>query len=238
MVTLLSNFMALDNNITELSHIKTNIMLGFPIDDLNDMKSSSLILRDLPFHFFCKNCEGKYIGCNDTCAKSIGYQRGEDMLGTTDFDHYPYQEASILRKNDLAVLNNGKIKFLAEKIILKNGQLYEIWSYRWPLFKKTTGIIGLIVIAFLLNKITILGSDKKPNTFSSCRQSECLYYLVKGMSAKRIAQTLNISPRTVEHHLEAMKAKLNCFSQEDLIAKAWSLPWMKERLVMEMQCSG
>lgn len=53
----------------------------------------------------------------------------------------------------------------------------------------------------------------------SRRHKECLYYLTKGMTFKQIARILNLSPRTIEHHIEYVKIKLGCFSRTQLIEK-------------------
>jgi len=62
------------------------------------------------------------------------------------------------------------------------------------------------------------------------RQEECLYYLAQGKTAKEIAIILNLSNRTVEHHLDAVKLKYCCTSRSDLISKALKLPFIKNRL--------
>jgi len=50
------------------------------------------------------------------------------------------------------------------------------------------------------------------------RERECCYYVVQAMTSKQIAQQLNISYRTVEKHIESIKAKLSCKSRSELIA--------------------
>lgn len=55
------------------------------------------------------------------------------------------------------------------------------------------------------------------------REIDILAYLLGGRSAKRIASFLDISPRTVEHHIRNIMMKLECHSQEkikDLIQKS------------------
>ncbi len=63
------------------------------------------------------------------------------------------------------------------------------------------------------------------------RQLDCVYYLVKGMTFKQIGKELNLSPRTVEHYIENIKVKFDCFSRFDLITKALQLPVIKEKLL-------
>ena|SRR3990167_5952894 len=51
------------------------------------------------------------------------------------------------------------------------------------------------------------------------RETECLFYLSSGQSAKRIARTLAIAPRTVDVHIENIKRKLACRTRIELISK-------------------
>ncbi len=62
------------------------------------------------------------------------------------------------------------------------------------------------------------------------RQADCLYYLVNGMSIKQIAKRLILSPRTVEHYLEAVKMKMGCESRVELFEKARQLKVIREKL--------
>lgn len=51
----------------------------------------------------------------------------------------------------------------------------------------------------------------------SKRESQCLALLQKGYSAKLTADTLHISQRTVEGHLQRIYEKLGCHSKDELI---------------------
>jgi DNA-binding CsgD family transcriptional regulator len=77
----------------------------------------------------------------------------------------------------------------------------------------------------LLNKC-----NTKPQL--SDRQLDCLYYLVKGMTIKEIAKEMSLSPRTVEHYLEAIKIKLNSHSRVDLFEKAMCMKIIRERIIL------
>lgn len=98
---------------------------------------------------------------------------------------------------------------------------------------------------FRLNESTTIGSSdatraielinfKSPDYISlnklSKRQIDCLYCLVQGMRIKEIAKSLSISPRTVEHYIDMVKAKLNCNSRFELIEKALKMKIIRERL--------
>lgn len=86
---------------------------------------------------------------------------------------------------------------------------------------------SLLEISHLLLKSDISGNscyysvgnvDNK--TLLTNRESECLFYIIRGKSAKSIARILNISFRTVEVYLEKLKTKFNCKTKSDLIDQA------------------
>lgn len=61
------------------------------------------------------------------------------------------------------------------------------------------------------------------NTYASInttpREMECLFFMLRGNTAKKIASMLNLSPKTVESHIENIKHKARCSSREQLIEK-------------------
>lgn len=66
-----------------------------------------------------------------------------------------------------------------------------------------------------LNQIGI----KPPENPLTKKEIAIVKYFLKGLSAPKIANELIISSRTVEHHLERIKDKLNCFTKAELIQK-------------------
>ena len=71
---------------------------------------------------------------------------------------------------------------------------------------------------------------KSKSSLLTNQQSECLYHLVRGRPIREIAKQMDLSPRTVEHYLEAVKSKLNCKTRSELIEKALQMPFIKTRL--------
>jgi DNA-binding CsgD family transcriptional regulator len=76
-------------------------------------------------------------------------------------------------------------------------------------------------------KAGLLPGSKKNNyekiltgTLFTKRENEVLFHLVQGKTAREISILLNISTRTVEHHIENMKAKSDSKSKSELIEKA------------------
>lgn len=194
------------------------------------------VLKNLPFHMYWKDYNGLYLGCNDTQAKSDGMQSGTQLLAKTDFDACLEENAEELRQNDLEVMRTKQSKFIPEKSTLKNGTSYHGWSYKWPLFSKKNKVIGLLGISFnnlICTPAPIIQAQKHKNGTPTTREKECLYYLAKGYAIKSIGKTLNISHRTVQHHIDSAKEKMHCNSREQLIAKTWQINDIKQRLNQE-----
>lgn len=53
----------------------------------------------------------------------------------------------------------------------------------------------------------------------STRELQCIFYLLNGDTAKKIAENMNITPKTAESYLESIKTKLNCQTKSELIRK-------------------
>jgi DNA-binding CsgD family transcriptional regulator len=54
----------------------------------------------------------------------------------------------------------------------------------------------------------------------SRRQTECLFYLIRGKTGNEIAALLTIKSRTVEYHLEEIKCKMGVSTKSELIEHA------------------
>lgn len=68
--------------------------------------------------------------------------------------------------------------------------------------------------------------DNNSSSLLTARQSECMFFLLRGKTAKEIARILNLSFRTVEGHIEGIKYKLVCSTKSELISKAIAEEYM------------
>ncbi|KTC97511.1 transcriptional regulator LuxR [Legionella geestiana] len=68
--------------------------------------------------------------------------------------------------------------------------------------------------------------DEYPELHLSERETECFFYLLRGHSAKSIANMLSLSVRTIEYYFENIKNKFNCYSKSELVEKAFSLGYL------------
>jgi DNA-binding CsgD family transcriptional regulator len=84
---------------------------------------------------------------------------------------------------------------------------------------------------WLQNELTTLFLDEQVRL--THRELACCYYLIQGFSLKAIANKLQISPRTVETHLNHTKIKTNCQTKNLLIQYLHPKRWMLDSLFMD-----
>ena len=201
-------------------------ILNLAHSDLSNLEIDSL--DGLPCHSYLKKKNGLYISCSDEQAMAVGLEKRDDLINLTDADVLGADEAAGFRENDNKVILTERPLITLEKFTWHDGRKVEATSIKTPLrrknSKKVIGVAGVSILKFQ--------SIIPPENFLSLtnRQLDCLYYLAKGFSIKQIASAMRLSPRTVEHHLEAIKIKLDCRLRSDLVAMAMLIPSIRDRL--------
>jgi DNA-binding CsgD family transcriptional regulator len=180
---------------------------------------------DLSFGIFSKDLKGKYLFSNHFAANVAGFTAGNELQGLTDFDLPWSKECNIMRENDDRVKAEGKALSLIEQGTIHTGHLCRNACLKAPLRGHSKKIIGIIAISFILEEVKPVDA-LFPEL--SKQQIKCLYHLAQGMTMKQIGYTLGLSPKTVEHYLDAVKAKLNCQSRSELIGLAINLGILKQ----------
>jgi DNA-binding CsgD family transcriptional regulator len=192
-----------------------------------------------------KDNHSNFINFSQDFAKLLGWKSDDQWFGKTDHD-IPCEVAKFADefvKMDRMVIETGK------KMVALDIQNYctgwnALLVEKNPLKDKSDKIVGLYSTCInvsdinpfryyfrlhqfdnkLHNIITkpasyILTNSHSPLPLTE-KQENCLFLLVRGKTIKQIAKLLNISPRTVECHLDLMKIKLNCSSKAEVIEKA------------------
>lgn len=77
----------------------------------------------------------------------------------------------------------------------------------------------LLIAASSLNETRHITSELQ--SMLSKRENDVLTHLAHGKTAKQIGMQLDISRRTVEHHIANIKYKTNCNSRSEIINKYW-----------------
>lgn len=184
------------------------------ISQINQLDNLGGCLNGIPFLLFVKDLNGNYLHANHVKLDYFGLKKENEILGSTDFDLcMTHNQAIQVRDNDKKVIKAGKACSFLETATVVSGETLQCISHKSPLRTRMNKIIGMVCAAFVLPD----KPNKKHFPVLSERQNECLNLLAYGMTIKEIAREMQLSPRTVEHYLEVVKAKLNCDSRSDLI---------------------
>ena len=212
-----------------------------------------MTLEDANIDVYWKDTDGSYLGINDQFLHMIGVHSYDEVIGKSDSDLLWKEHSALLIKNDNEVMRTGQSKIYLEGGKIYTGETYPFLSLKKPLFSNLGKIIGIFGISILVEEKENTASALKrlswildpfninhhqmippcaeplsPNLTS--QQFKCLLHLVKGMTIKQIATELTLSPKTVEHYLDAVKIKLNCHSRSELIGAALKITEIRAAL--------
>jgi len=189
---------------------------------------------DYPCNVYFLNSESVIENINESSVEICGYDSIADAMGRSVHDLLAPKDAIISINDDKEVLSTKRIKLYEHSMEVLGLSSMNCFSVKVPVFNKSNHIVGVfgctVVIGLqpltqtlqLINKIGLLRSTYTNNKLNdasifSNRETEVLQQLVRGKSAKQIADCLYISKRTVEHHIENMKIKAQCSSKYELI---------------------
>ncbi len=205
----------------------------------------------LPGYFLLKDLQSCFLMASTKTAKMVGFRNIEDMIGLTDYD-IKCEAVSLahhFQQQDKEVINNSKLVFLAylhfsnewkimlhEKSILTNNTnhnigiccyLTDITDYRLVDFTRfLVEFDRKHCLQACQDQFTYVLNRSYFDLSLPPRQSECLFFLLRGKSIKTIARILDLSPRTVESYIESIKIRLDCRTKAELIELAWQKGYM------------
>lgn len=181
---------------------------------------------NVPFHVYWKDVDGKYVHCNELQARDAGFTKIEDMLGKTDLDLPGLSNndaLSFIRNDEKIIKTNSPQIFIEPFSILPKRKVVAI-SHKVPFRMHTKKIMGIMGFSPIfeqnanLNSI-LLSLDLVNHYHLTKMELQIVNYLIRGKTAKMIANLLGSSVRTVEHHLKNIKLKVGVSSKPDLIEK-------------------
>lgn len=166
-------------------------------------------------------------------ASSAGLAHPNQIIGKSDRD-MPWAEthAELYRQGDCEVLDGIPKHNVIETQLKADGKLASIKLSKVALLDKNGQKIGVIGNYMEISSVEYTGQYQfgKNNLSLTKKQADCLLHLIRGMSFKQIGMEMGLSSRTVQHHLEAIRHKLNCDSKTALIKKALTFDFIKNRL--------
>ncbi|MBU0879022.1 MAG: HD domain-containing protein [Candidatus Omnitrophica bacterium] len=145
------------------------------------------LLDNIPDAVYFKDLSNSIIRANKFYVKGMGLDIKE-IIGKTDFDFFPYDQAKQMFEDDKSVLATGRpIVGKIERTLLPNGTWNQVITTKIPMYDKTGKSIGTMGITrdmttyanlereritMLINALTILGKAlelRDPYTFSHTR---------------------------------------------------------------------
>ncbi|BCA95648.1 hypothetical protein TUM19329_20090 [Legionella antarctica] len=176
-------------------------------------------------HVYWKNNHGLYQWCNLVQAQSAHLEKPADVVNLSVYDLFEEQTADVLDKADNKVIDSDERLLLTEEGTTLDGQFLRSISVKQPLKDEHGEIYGLIGLSTIINNVSYLKEQfqiRAKKSGLSLKQTECLYWLMRGLTAKQTADILHMSKRTIESYLTIVKDKLFCTSKQDLIKIAFS----------------
>ncbi len=189
-----------------------------PCEELANHLNS--MYNQLPVNAFLCNRDGIYLWCNKFQAKMARLESAESVFGKTIFDFIPEDVATQVWTDDCLVMEQNRTMTFHENGITQDGEFYKTAVTKTPVRNSQDEVVGMIGMAIVLlnrkpSEVEVI--SKLQDKGLTERESQCLFVLSKGKTAKEIAIRLDLSPRTVEKHIENIKNKLDCYRRSQLI---------------------
>lgn len=216
----------------------------------SEITTALSVFNALPDYVCWKNLNLEYVMLNDLTARLFGFRSSTiSFQGITDFDLNcdAATLADEFRQDDQSVLDTGKDLTIIDYCRYQDAQ-WKLLFGRKSLLTDSKGkakgiysrflevteipilrmIHGLHTIdqerlgtkANALGQVNYIIKERFDDFGLSVRESEVLFFLIRGKTAKEIARAINLSFRTVEKHLDRIKTKMHCRTRSQLIEKA------------------
>jgi DNA-binding CsgD family transcriptional regulator len=195
-------------------------------------------INTFSFNTYFLNTDSTILKINEKTAETMGFDSPHEAVGKNMFDISPADNAKSIVHTDQDIVKLNQLKIVEDLVIRNDGINHSFLTVKAPWYNEEDKIIGIFGCSILLagssfvealKQISELGlltpSPILKNDFPlsyphlTPREHDCLYYFVRGKSAKDISLLLSRSQRTIEKHLENIKNKMNVTSKSELIDK-------------------
>lgn len=206
--------------------------------------AANTILQQMPGSIVWKDVNSVYLGGNLAVAKNCGYRYAEDLAGLTDYDIKckAAEQADTYIQKDTKVMQENLIYRDIGVDHYADNTLKVLYATKKSLKDKHNQVVGIITMMQEITHPRLLSgffravdfeentTQPKPGLYELCetypnfnltkKETTIFYYLLKGKTAKETARILTLSPRTVEHHINTIKYKMQCCNKSQLFEKA------------------
>jgi DNA-binding CsgD family transcriptional regulator len=202
---------------------------------------------DLNCCVYFGNVESQVQKINDPDAALIGCSSTNEAIGKDAYSFIAKENAAKAIRQDVEALSKNEAIVVEDTYIWENKPSQSFIGIKAPWYDTENRIIGVFGFCLELmlgeqpirdflgavSQMSMLTTDKIfpgtnntllgfqiDDTYLSKREVEVLKQVALGKSARVVGAILGISQRTVESHLENIKAKLNVYSKAELVDKA------------------
>ena len=209
----------------------------------HELAQITAVMDHMPGYFILKDLNSIYISASKKAVKLLGFDRCDQMEGIQDYDLRckASEDANVFIQQDNVVKSSALPLSVIGVHTYINEEIKTLLINKYLIFNKHANPIAIGCYCVELNKNIMNGiadissgrTVKKYNVTEnyylnadyedvslSQRQSQCLFYLIRGKSTPMIASILGLSPRTIESYVEEIKNKMGCTKKSELIEKA------------------
>jgi DNA-binding CsgD family transcriptional regulator len=170
-----------------------------------------------------KDTNLRYLGCNANLSATHNMLSADEIIGLTDSDlpGLTRKNCELYYETDRLALAGNTIN----KLHVNNQSLHLITKK--PFFDSDNKIAGIIYHCQLVDDVNLCQQLQPIVTVVplnsvrlSAREQQCLQHLVKGKTAKWIADKLGLSKRTIESYIDNIKSKMGCVNKAELLVAA------------------
>ncbi len=213
---------------------------------INLTPNTIAMLNQLPGYYLLKSTDSTFCFATRNIAQLVGFASPEDLIGLTDHDIKcaAAQYAEEFIQEDKLTLHHQKLKFLSHQCYANDN--WKTFIYEKNVIKGADNLtMGVscymtdITDCYLIDltryllktdgkyhyeickeQFSYILNDTYFNNSLSERETECLFFTLRGKSSKTIGKILNLSAKTVEYYIDQLKIKLNCKNKAELIEHA------------------
>lgn len=210
-------------------------------------------INQMPGYCHIMTIDSKYFHVNNKALSMIGYAKPDQIMGKSyDIMRCQASESAefFTHEDNQTIQQQGSVKIISYHSYAADNWII-LFGEKAPVYSKQGIIIGTMAHFMDITRLNLvdisrflIDSNKRysagikrrqfsyiiqenfTNNLLSRRQSECLFYFIRGKTIKGIAEILKLSPRTVEEYLNQVKLKFNCQTKPDLIEAAIQLGYL------------
>lgn len=192
-----------------------------------------------------KNKNLKYTYCNENFAQLIGLDSPNQIVDKSDDDFFDEHFIKLYHSGDYHVLDGGVYLNMLE-INPKVSSAMSVLVSKC-LTQNTSGIINGLIISFMRWELAAIGLNVNKLKYEAThkryefhigqhleyfteREYQVFKRILMGSTAKQIAQSLNLSFRTVEEYIVKIKNKLQCHSKHHIVEAAMRLELIHQNI--------